>query len=368
MTVVLGALLLLFWLRDRKTIWLLWWCAGFELIGLGMSMFMWQLFASDAANSMLGSIVISIGIWALWQGARAFESRSIKVWPLVLVIAAQFLLLVPALYESINARVGLASLPKALFVGMTALEFWRGRDEYLPSRIPIIVVLGFLATYLFVRIPFASMTVFPGGNPQPNQVWVGSIATLIFLVGAALVMLLNAMTHERREISHKFAAQSDPLTGLLNRRALTEAFGEGPLLSETSVIVFDLDHFKDVNDTHGHAVGDECLRAFTRICRKHIRQVDIAVRLGGEEFAVVMPDTSIAVALAIAERIRRVYARTHIETSAGKIRNTVSAGVFVSAQEEFTLEHLLQRADAELYAAKRNGRNQVSYHRKSRAA
>lgn len=361
MTVVLGGLLLLFWLRDRKTHWLLWWCVGFELIGLGMSVFMWLQVDSSALNSLLGSSSITCGLWAIWQGARAFEGRKLIVWPLLVAVSSQLLMLFPTLYELSQMRVALASLPKAMLAGATAYEFWRGRAEHLPSRMPIIVMLLFLTSFLTIRVPFAFLTIFPGGNVEPNHIWVGAVAGLIFLVGTALVMLFNAMTHERREVSHKFAAQSDPLTGLLNRRALTEAFGDGPLMGETSVIVFDLDCFKHVNDTHGHAVGDECLRVFTQICRKHIRQVDIAVRLGGEEFAVVLPDTSIAVALAIAERIRRVFAKTQIETGSGKISNTVSAGVHVSRQDELNLEQLLKRADAELYAAKRNGRNQVSY-------
>jgi len=161
-------------------------------------------------------------------------------------------------------------------------------------------------------------------------------------------------------------AITDPLTGLYNRRYMES---HAALLVDRanerakplSMLILDIDHFKSINDTYGHDAGDEVLREFADRLRSCIRGVDLACRLGGEEFVVVMPDTDVGVANQVAERIRRRIAgeRFSIERGARSIEVTISIGLS-SLQEPADVPALiLKRADEALYRAKRNGRNRV---------
>jgi two-component system cell cycle response regulator len=161
-------------------------------------------------------------------------------------------------------------------------------------------------------------------------------------------------------------AITDPLTGLYNRRYMeshtnllvTRAFErEKPL----SILVTDIDHFKSVNDTHGHDAGDEVLREFADRLRSCIRGVDLACRFGGEEFVVVMPDTDLGIASRVAERIRRRIAGEpfQIDRGARSVDVTISIGLAGLNGAEDMPASILKRADEALYRAKRSGRNRV---------
>lgn len=159
-------------------------------------------------------------------------------------------------------------------------------------------------------------------------------------------------------------AATDPLTGLANRRGfLTAGMREvgraRRSLRPLAAIAFDLDHFKGVNDVYGHAVGDEVLRAVVARCWSHIREVDLFGRLGGEEFAVLLPDTPIVEAAHVAERLRRAVADTPVQTTCGALPVTVSLGVGGAQGAVPDLAALLAQVDAVLYAAKAAGRNRV---------
>jgi diguanylate cyclase (GGDEF)-like protein len=157
-------------------------------------------------------------------------------------------------------------------------------------------------------------------------------------------------------------AETDALTGQPNRRALDELLkqqvGVAHATGRTfSVLLLDIDHFKLVNDTHGHGAGDDVLRAFAQRVREHLRQGDTCARYGGEEFVVVLPGTTLVAALEVAERLRQGVADASL-MSVPLVRATVSIGAAQHLQGE-TAEQLLERADTAVYAAKRGGRNQV---------
>lgn len=160
-------------------------------------------------------------------------------------------------------------------------------------------------------------------------------------------------------------AITDPLTGLHNRRymekhlktLMNDARNSGRLLS---VLVADIDHFKRVNDTYGHDAGDLVLKEFSERFRRYTRGVDLACRLGGEEFLIIMPDTDRGLAVQVAERVRECVAAMPFSIGAGRqIQITASVGLATLHGDEETPESLFKRADDALYAAKRQGRNQV---------
>jgi two-component system cell cycle response regulator len=161
-------------------------------------------------------------------------------------------------------------------------------------------------------------------------------------------------------------AITDALTGLNNRRymethlqsLIEQAAARGKPLA---VLILDIDYFKSVNDTHGHDAGDDVLREFAVRIRKSIRNIDLACRYGGEEFVIVMPETDIAVATMVAERIRRRIATEpfSIQQGACKLEVTISIGIAALGSNSDTAAAILKRADTALYRAKNDGRNRV---------
>lgn len=172
---------------------------------------------------------------------------------------------------------------------------------------------------------------------------------------------IAAMQVELQQV--KRSANSDPLTGLPNRRALLEAIGHITEDSENrhSLLMLDIDNFKAINDQHGHLVGDRVIRFVADVIRQNTKGQDTPARFGGEEFAVLLPATPLAGALALAEKVRHIIASARLvrsmnQQAIGQI--TVSGGVASYRRGEDTLA-LMERADQALYLAKERGRNKV---------
>lgn len=179
------------------------------------------------------------------------------------------------------------------------------------------------------------------------------------LIGQLVFPLRNAWLY-REAVS---AALTDTLTGLGNKRALqTELQRELELAKRHgerfSVIVCDLDHFKSLNDTHGHVFGDDVLAETARKLQDSVRRSDRCFRYGGEEFIILLPRTPIEEALAVAERTRNAIATTRFYCEQQRVNVTLSAGVATYAGEQ-DINSLIRKGDGALYAAKRLGRNQV---------
>ena len=159
-------------------------------------------------------------------------------------------------------------------------------------------------------------------------------------------------------------AISDQLTSLYNRRYMETHLGALVRRAKSqskplSILMMDIDHFKAVNDTHGHVVGDEVLIEFSSRLKRNVRGLDLACRFGGEEFVVVMPETDGAFAYMVAERLRQDVADITFETDAGPLDITLSIGIACLEGDEETGEEILKRADHALYKAKGEGRNRV---------
>jgi diguanylate cyclase (GGDEF)-like protein len=159
-------------------------------------------------------------------------------------------------------------------------------------------------------------------------------------------------------------AITDQLTGLHNRRHLLELANHELQRARRyrlpmSVMMLDVDEFKQVNDTYGHAVGDQVLQGVAECCRQELREVDVIGRYGGDEFAVMLPETGLPAARQIAERLRKRIAQRVLDTNAGQVTVTVSLGVALLNDEHLALETLFDHADQALYVAKQSGRNRV---------
>ncbi len=215
---------------------------------------------------------------------------------------------------------------------------------------------------LSVIIGYSEMLAEEIRDTNPDL--VGDV-DLIRQAGTYMVQLVNAL--EERVEQEGALASVDALTGVPNRRylvthgqaALKEARAKGEPLA---VVMLDIDHFKKVNDSYGHAVGDEVLAAVAKRCTNALRDIDIFARYGGEEFVAVLPETTAQRAVeVIAERLRRSVAANPVGTEGGLVSVTLSLGVAMLADDTSDIEALISEADQAMYQAKRLGRNRVVF-------
>jgi len=360
--VLLGMQLLFFWFQDHRAKWLGWWAGLFLAAGIGIGCFIFRHVDPDLIGIRLSNASTVLAFGFAWQGTRVFERREPKLaWLIAAPVVWLLLCAWPTFQGSLQLRVIGASVISAAFMGLSAYELWRGRGERLASRKVAIVMFGSVAVLFMLRIAFLNLLPFPLGGLEPTPAAVGIFNLVIFAHATSLTMLMVAMTKERLESEQRIFALYDPLTGLLNRRAFQEQtermarqrLGREPL----AMLVLDLDHFKTINDRHGHSMGDRVLASFGEVARANIRPADLFYRVGGEEFCCILPNASATEAFRVAERIRRAFQATLIEGRSAQIRVTVSVGVASSEMMGFDLDALYGSADAAVYAAKAQGRN-----------
>ncbi|MBE0508956.1 MAG: GGDEF domain-containing protein [Marinospirillum sp.] len=211
------------------------------------------------------------------------------------------------------------------------------------------------------------LTTLSTWGAVPSNEWLFRAAELGMLVEATLLALALASRIRRaqqKQYQAELEANTDSLTQLNNRRALYQRAEVFWGLSHRrqlplSVVVLDIDHFKNFNDTYGHAFGDEVLKKLAQCIRENIREQDLAARWGGEEFILLMPNTTVDQAVNFAERLLQVLRKTLMEYEGAQVRITASFGVAQVNQQDNNLDDLIQRADQALYRAKNEGRNRV---------
>lgn len=198
------------------------------------------------------------------------------------------------------------------------------------------------------------------------------LTTVTFVIGIATWLnertkahAMNRLESARAMLNH--LATVDPLTSAFNRRyffdrAQVELELAKLRKSRTSILLLDIDHFKAINDTYGHTVGDQILIGMVTLCQQNLREMDTLARLGGEEFVILLPETDLAEARHIAERLRWTLERTPIQTDSGLLNITISVGALShpTSDDDLPVHKLVQRADQAMYLAKRSGRNRVA--------
>ncbi|HEX2667355.1 MAG TPA: diguanylate cyclase [Gammaproteobacteria bacterium] len=216
-----------------------------------------------------------------------------------------------------------------------------------------------------VRLPFGSWQVaaHPRGGWQTSSPFRAGLLVLAVLAVLSLSVLAYVLSMRGKRIRH--IAVTDLLTGALRRGAFLERASAERARSHRygrrlCMLMLDIDHFKEVNDRHGHAIGDHALAAFAACVADTLRESDLFGRVGGEEFAVLCPETDLDQALALAERVRASVQELRLPDVDRALRITVSIGVVQDSQPAGPIERLLKAADRALYAAKAAGRNRVS--------
>jgi diguanylate cyclase (GGDEF)-like protein len=364
-TALLGALLVFAGLQNRSIRAPMWWGAAQIVDAIGLGLVGSRGVAPDFVSIDLANALVLLACGLTWAGARIFDGR--KVLPLVVGFAPVVWLLacrIPVFESDHNLRVLVGSAMMAMLSAATAEEFWRGRGEPLMSRWPTVIVLLAYAATLLARIPATYYSPLLDDHSLMSGVSFALIAfgTLLFTV--VLSFLLLNMTKERTELQHKINALVDPLSGIANRRAFLD--GANRLFAQQVVdreplamLLFDLDRFKDINDRMGHAVGDRVLQTFAAATTATLGADVLFGRIGGEEFASLLPVGDLGEAYAVADRVRRNFADTAARFANGDLIPTVSVGVTLGTDGKSGVDTLLEIADRALYRAKANGRNRV---------
>jgi diguanylate cyclase (GGDEF)-like protein len=205
---------------------------------------------------------------------------------------------------------------------------------------------------------------YPCHSPTEDRWFVGRVTPLVIRQKGAVVSHMNVTDRKRVELELAKLAATDSLTGLPNRRFFFEVGNrevervrrfDVPL----SVVMIDIDNFKQINDAYGHAAGDEALRQVTASLSPCLRAVDVFARLGGEEFALLLPDTNEAGAEIISEKLRKALASASVQAGPDTFSLTASFGAAVVQSSDRDIVASLERADAALYSAKHSGRDRV---------
>jgi diguanylate cyclase (GGDEF)-like protein len=251
----------------------------------------------------------------------------------------------------------------ATYTWLAAYEFWQGRAEALVSRWPAIFILFAHGALFLLHTPLGAVANVSPGSGLAKSGWVEllSLEALLFTISIAFILL--AMAKERTEYHHRAAARTDLLTGIANRRGFLEQTAlarRGPFAAQPiAVLLFDLDRFKAVNDTHGHAIGDRTLQIFADIARAQIGAAGTMGRWGGDEFVAAL-HTSREIATTVAERIQLAFEKAARDIDGLPVGATVSSGLAFSSHGAFELSEMLLKADQALYRAKADGRNRLA--------
>ncbi len=372
-TAVLGLLLIFAWIQDRSIQALGWWGVAYLLGGLSAGMLSLQQFISSSLLIDFSSALLFVACGMSWNGARVFDGKPVRPFAmfagaLIWLVACQ----IPGFADSSIGRIVVSSLIISNYTLFTAFELWSGRSERLNSRWPAVIVITLHGVVFPSQVPLTM--VLPGDRIAATLTngWIATLAIESLLYSIAAAFILLEMAKERTERVHKEAALIDPLTGVHNRRAITE-FAKNILSREVrptkpmAVFMFDIDKFKTINDRFGHPVGDKVIKLLASTAKKTLRQTDVFGRLGGEEFAAFLGSTDEKGAIIVAERVRRAFEDAAKIVDGREIGGTVSIGVTFTTNYKDEVDALLSRADEALYDAKNSGRNRVVIRSESNA-
>jgi diguanylate cyclase (GGDEF)-like protein len=358
---LLGLMLLFFGSQEHNPA-LKWWGTAY-LLGAA-SVALWTL-ASGTLGEMLSLALNAVGFVAcgmVWNAARVFHGRKPNLPGLVFGALAWTAAVMALDPREAALRITIGAGIVALYAALTAAELLLERRKVLKRRWPSIMVPALHGFVLMLPILLGDV-LHPADETFSSSIWVTLFAIELVLYAVGTVFVIFMLVSERAVSTHKAAAAMDPLTGMLNRRGFAEASArvierEANAGRPVTALIFDIDHFKGINDRFGHPAGDELLKLFSALVVGNLRISDLSGRIGGEEFAALLP-CSLEEGVVAAERVRLAFASAGICVEDGPVDTTVSVGV-AGGPAGTELEVLLAAADTALYQAKRGGRNRVA--------
>ena len=307
---LLGAMLLFFG-RQENIPALRWWGTAY-LLGAA-SVALWTL-GSPILGGMLSLALNAVGFLAcgmVWNASRVFHGRQPNLPGLVLGAIAWVtaMMTLPPAASALRLTIGAAIV--AIYAALTATELWRERRRTMQRRWPTVAVPVLHGFALMLPILLGDL-LHPHDPTFASSIWVTAFAIELVLYAVGTVFVIFMLVSERTVTAHKTAASMDPLTGMFNRRGFAEATSrvierEANAGRPVTVLIFDIDHFKSINDRFGHPAGDEILKLFATVVVNSLRISDLSGRIGGEEFAALLP-CSLEEGVLAAERVREAFA------------------------------------------------------------
>jgi diguanylate cyclase (GGDEF)-like protein len=357
---MLGAMLLFFG-KEESIPALKWWGAAYLLGAISVAL---CTLAAGRLGDMLSLALNAVGFIAcgmVWNASRLFHGRKPNLPGMVLGAIAWVAAVLSLAPEASAMRLTIGAAIVAVYAALTATELWTERRRTMQKRWPAIAVPVLHGFVLMLPIVLGDL-LHPNGLTFAGSIWVTVFAIELVLYAIGTVFVIFMLVSERTVTLHKNAASMDPLTGMFNRRGFAEATSrvierEATAGRPVTVLIFDIDHFKGINDRFGHPAGDEILKLFATIVINTLRFTDLSGRIGGEEFAALLP-CSLEDGVLAAERVREAFESSGIVVEEGPVDTTVSIGV-AGGPAGTELEVLLAAADTALYQAKRSGRNRV---------
>ncbi|MBB3591645.1 diguanylate cyclase (GGDEF)-like protein [Rhizobium sp. BK529] len=354
----LALILFVAWRHNRKSAAYLFWGLGFLFSGVGFALAAARGEIPNLLSIEIGNAVALLGQSAWVAGFLALDRKKMEWWALLppaIWLAGVFL---PWINEVYSNRVILYNLSSATGATALAMAVAAGDIHRERTRIKLMAIFVLQALLCF-GVALTMALTLPSDRDAINFGGAAAMATAFLLIIA--FALTCRLIMERSERHLRFLTLTDSLTGVLNRRGLLGYFDKIQNKAhedqhQVGVILFDLDHFKRVNDRFGHQSGDAVLTAFAHLARQYIPN-NIFGRMGGEEFAAIVTVRDQTEAEALAESIRAEFCRLPVSTGEALIPATVSVGIALSSAIEANIDRMVSAADRALYSAKAAGRN-----------
>lgn len=367
--IMMVSLFLLYRASPRELCLLDWSAAGLLFLlrnCLGIAAFLPQ-FAIWVPGALVNALYLSAHA-AILVGVRRHLGQW-PGWPMVAVLALLVfgLNLIPVVQHSVALRLMLMFPLVLLLCLLTLYTLWRAPDPQMRG-----VYLLLMAIELLFSVQVLIKIVFVALEPDLQLTQYGDelLQTSGYLAMSAFIVLATMacalIVIRRQELELRLASDTDPLTGWLNRRALqriaSHEFSRSDRTGQPcAILTFDIDHFKKINDSYGHAVGDEALLHVTRLAQDVLRGYDHLFRIGGEEFVILLTEVHSAELSAVASRLRRKVLKQPFEHGQLQISLTISVG-YAERKLNEDWQSVLDRADRALYHAKEHGRDRVSFY------
>ncbi|SON56238.1 putative diguanylate cyclase YcdT [Hartmannibacter diazotrophicus] len=350
------------WLRSENKLDFWYWCLASWLMVGGSLMMSMDKYLPYVICGYVGGMIYISSTGFLLLGFKEFFHQPYRLSEAftVAILVGLGIVVMDQFTAGTTKSVSLLYVGPGLNLLLMARAVWRGGDgENLPSRhVAAVILLIYAVSDLFIApIAFFDPIRFVDGIPVSE--WLKTSSIPLVLLQMATYLMAVVLKLERATEGQRLLAEKDALTGVLNRRAFYSRV-EAAAGRDGTLAVIDLDHFKTINDSHGHQGGDEVLRGFCQLVREHLPADAIFGRLGGEEFGLCLPDCDEQDAQAVLDRLRR-----RVEDHAFRSHNgaplsvTISCGHSVLLPDQRSVNETLSQADHALYGAKNAGRNRV---------